>query len=1339
MTTMQLLFASGNLFHACIIAAKGNSKGNEGNFLLQQDQRLLDQKLEKRFGNAVAIPIDLQQLPVVSYKNFISKDEAINKILNDEFKDRKNLIIRIEEELNQNTNLSKINNALKNQQIIALQSKNDGKFFINWKFQNEIYGLKIFDNLEDLEELCKFIVEFLSKCLDQNHSGITNSANENMNLALSSLIDKDGLNLFFNAAQIGNTKVVKILLECAFNVNCLHNRLFAVDYAYKNQHYETVFELLNLNSMFPAELDIDACPEKLKEFAEMSKKFHENIQSGNIEEVSQTLTKYPNLRYFYSPGNLSACAMAIGYRQFEIYELLICKNVYLSAWEEIEELTSHLSKQERKELREIHFRNKKDIQESHIMNLMSKSSVGHDVFDIQDKLDHVAKAFRILNNFLAIQILLKIAALLSDLQMIFDFNRESVEYLDPTSDRGTLGLFYGNGRIYVGAKQLLDPKTEHEVFATIAHELCHFVLYNVFGSNAWPYDENDKETAEEFEVISQECKLKKSVDKIISLVYDCYPSDMFHAELIVRIPHFFAYYHNKPEIIEMLRIEFNSLFNFYEFNLISKLETQLIRLKSQLENERKANERRISMLLKIMCFGFISLISLACFVGYYFYEPNYSWSELSKEQKEKIYDGVIKFEKQIMKFRDLYDENDSNEVYRVLKPQQIKKLLKNEFLDLNETENSFLLAPPYLEIIHGKTVTKYCCNWANVQVMNRFIKSFELPSGTKIQTNVARIHPKYRNDKVEEFTFGNWCDNNNYCTDRSNIKYLPVSIYKAFPNLITYKTQQYAVSHLRRDNFKNLKKLHNLDLFDNLIETIDADSFVDLIELKYFFIGKNKIQYIDQNLFKYNIKLEYLNFLMNKITTVSAEHFNRLINLNELSLCDNKLTKVDSNLFESLISLKLLHLCINRLNSLPSNIFINLVNLTYIDLSKNQLTTLDENIFISNINLKNLELGTNKISNLSSKILDSNSNLAHVDLRGNPCINIEYGKKENLNILLTSDEKAQLKKVIHENCLNYTELIEGKYAIEKCCEWSKDVVIDRNIQVFQINTDTKILTETSQIRKRYQSDEVEVFKILNWCNGYCVDRSNIQLLPIRINEIFPNLIAYYARFYEVRRLKKENFRNLRKLQYLDLFDNLIETIDEDAFEDLVELKNLFLTNNRISFLHTNQFKNNLKVIELNFYMNQITSVTQQHFGHLINLRIFTLCNNNLTELDPNMFDTLINIEAFFVCGNQLKTISTNIFKRFLNLTDVSLATNQFTTLDENIFINNNKIKKLELWNNKITKLSSKIFDNKPYLAYVNLGGNFCIQKDYGNKDNLQTPLTEELKIRLKKDVDENCS
>jgi ankyrin repeat protein len=602
--------------------------------------------------------------------------------------------------------------ALQDGYIVTHQSNVDEKFSILWKQNGQVFVLNMFDNIkkEYLSDLCKFIVEFINKCLDEDHCGkscknhvrvfssfiifflgLSTSDDhplDQANLDLQSLQDKDGLNLLFYAAQNGKSEMVKILLEIAFNVNMMHNQLLPVDFAYTNQHFDTLLVLLKANSFFPYGFDATKCPEDVRAFAEMSQKFHQHILDGNTEEIENIIKENPDLRYFYNYHNQSASSEAIYNKKFKVYELLMARNLNFSIWEELDEITEGFTNDEKREIREIHFNNKKHVAEKHIQVLMSKSFVGHDDFDVQDKLDHVMRAFKTLNGFVFIQILLKIAAMLHDLHIIFDFNRDSVEYLDPTQDRSTLGLFYFNGRIYVGAKQLLDPQREHEVFATIAHELCHFVLFIVFGKHARPYKENETAIAAEFETISQECEAKKDKDKIVGHVYSSYPIEEQHAELIVRVPHFFAHYSNQPDMITKRNTEFKSLFDFYESKVVPQLETALVELRKMAEKDLMRKDKKIARLIQFSVFLFVFLSALTVIVGFVFYEPTYKWSELDGDQKARAFHGNVKFQNISLKFKDLYGLNENSSVFNVLNSQQIDKLMRNETIDLSQAENN---------------------------------------------------------------------------------------------------------------------------------------------------------------------------------------------------------------------------------------------------------------------------------------------------------------------------------------------------------------------------------------------------------------------------------------------------------------------------------------------------------------------------------------------------------------------------------------------------------------------------------------------------------------------------
>lgn len=169
-------------------------------------------------------------------------------------------------------------------------------------------------------------------------------------------------------------------------------------------------------------------------------------------------------------------------------------------------------------------------------------------------------AFRTLNEDSSIRVIHMAVAASKKFRIIFDFNRDSVQLIDPTADSYTNGIFYLSGRIYIGAKQLLDPATENETFATMAHELCHYAMNLTYSNAAKPYKSKDKKAAIEFDKISQICQQNCEKEEVIDLVYEHYPEFMHHAELIVRPPHLMALHSKNPEKLQESRENFSDLF-----------------------------------------------------------------------------------------------------------------------------------------------------------------------------------------------------------------------------------------------------------------------------------------------------------------------------------------------------------------------------------------------------------------------------------------------------------------------------------------------------------------------------------------------------------------------------------------------------------------------------------------------------------------------------------------------------------------------------------------------------------------------------------------------------------
>jgi hypothetical protein len=233
--------------------------------------------------------------------------------------------------------------------------------------------------------------------------------------------------------------------------------------------------------------------------------------------------------------------------------------------------------------------------------------------------------------------------------------------------------------------------TVHITIATLAHELCHFVLFVVFDNYARPYGVNDVAAAAEFEEISKECQTKKVFEDIIALVYDIHECEHQHAELIVRVPHILSHYFANANKINELRLQFKSLFDFYVTKVVPRLEMALDELNKKAEKELRAKDKKILLLIKILVVVIVSLSSVAVLVGIILYEPTFSWSSLSDDQKSKLFDGSVRLEGNEMRFSDLFGINESSSVFGILTSEQIGQLLLSaEPLDLNIVKNKLV-------------------------------------------------------------------------------------------------------------------------------------------------------------------------------------------------------------------------------------------------------------------------------------------------------------------------------------------------------------------------------------------------------------------------------------------------------------------------------------------------------------------------------------------------------------------------------------------------------------------------------------------------------------------------
>lgn len=367
-------------------------------------------------------------------------------------------------------------------------------------------------------------------------------------------------------------------------------------------------------------------------YYEISCELHKMIKINNSTKINEILTKHPDSRYFYNLSNESALTIALASKSLNIYKLLVTRKIFFGPHEDIDELLKPLGQRERRTLREYNYNYLKTMSESHLNILMAHSLIGSDITDETVARDVMLRAFQILNRNPMTKILLEVVASSRNFQIIFEFNRDSVNVLNPTAEQNTKGLYSTSGKIFIGAKELLDCSTEDEAFGTLAHELCHYALNVVYENKARPYLKKHKERFLRFMNICNTCENNSEKEPYIDLVYTRYSSDVYHAELIVRVPHLVALYHNHPEKIKSAQENFSELFEYYEKFVIPELENALPKLREKSEQKIGEKDKRIYYLkrrfyvaiaVSVIIFGIVILFEIYNKEVKEYFEKNY--------------------------------------------------------------------------------------------------------------------------------------------------------------------------------------------------------------------------------------------------------------------------------------------------------------------------------------------------------------------------------------------------------------------------------------------------------------------------------------------------------------------------------------------------------------------------------------------------------------------------------------------------------------------------------------------------------------------------------------------
>ena len=119
------------------------------------------------------------------------------------------------------------------------------------------------------------------------------------------------------------------------------------------------------------------------------------------------------------------------------------------------------------------------------------------------------------------------------------------------------------------------------------------------------------------------------------------------------------------------------------------------------------------------------------------------------------------------------------------------------------------------------------------------------------------------------------------------------------------------------------------------------------------------------------------------------------------------------------------------------------------------------------------------------------------------------------------------------------------------------------------------------------NNDTEVFRIWNDCT--------LELIPQKIGEFFPNLIAIWFNDCKFKEVEADDFVNMTNLVELDLAYNQLEFVHEKAFGNLKNLQILYLSNNRIIYVGPNVLQTLPNLVYVTFESNFCISANSFNF------------------------------------------------------------------------------------------------------------------------------------------------
>ncbi|XP_054280915.1 protein artichoke-like [Macrosteles quadrilineatus] len=357
---------------------------------------------------------------------------------------------------------------------------------------------------------------------------------------------------------------------------------------------------------------------------------------------------------------------------------------------------------------------------------------------------------------------------------------------------------------------------------------------------------------------------------------------------------------------------------------------------------------------------------------------------------------------------------------------------------------------------------------------------------------------------------------------------------------------------------------------------------------------------IIHNFVKCFTSLKSLNLSHNMLESFTVSEFPPTIYSVDLSF--NKITLTKTVTFPH--TLRLFNISYNNITN--DKEFILKGNVIVLDIRENKLSHVP---IIEMDALEELYLSHNQIKNLKEKHFASLLNLTILDLRANCLNNLEEKVFQGLNRLqwldLSENNLMSLAPATFQYLSNLVTLL-----------LSKNV----NLGNLQNIEDASLIFGTGQ-----RLQEIEA------------SGTNLSRIPSTVTRSVRKLRLTDNTICTIQCGEVDSFP---LLQIIDVSNNMISDIEEDALGRLEFLSELLLSRNKLSNI-PKSLPGQLKVLDIRCnYINKLSSID---FLGLQKLRVLLLSMNNISVIEDGAFGQLISLDVLDLSYNPIKTLYRSSF------------------------------------------------------------------------------------------------